>query len=321
MRKSLLVFFLLSWFCTASLHAQTLPHTTDSIRQAHKAFEALSMQRDASWRHRISKLERYYQDHFSAYLRSPESMRAMPVDDVRLVYETARAVAFYSGKAAYADDALVALNALRARHAENKADLQHLYRTYISTRQFTNARQLAQQHPSLDVKPLPTIDDHVMDNPDARPTVLTVSAETGHVDHVVAPPLQDTQIVVIAHPLCHFTRDAVRDLVRHPTLWKLLTQHAVWIAPQDGNVEFDAFQHWNKAIPAAHISIAYQQSDWTMIDYWGTPTFFFLKHGKVVDRVTGWPKEGRVDALLAGMRAIGLDVAGIGLMPATAASK
>ena len=43
-----------------------------------------------------------------------------------------------------------------------------------------------------------------------------------------------------------------------------------------------------------------------MIDYWGTPTFYFLQNGVVRAKVTGWPKEGRRAELLAALRQVGL---------------
>ena len=37
--------------------------------------------------------------------------------------------------------------------------------------------------------------------------------------------------------------------------------------------------------------------DWPQFDSWATPVFYFMREGRVVATVTGWPKEGRAREL------------------------
>jgi hypothetical protein len=61
------------------------------------------------------------------------------------------------------------------------------------------------------------------------------------------------------------------------------------------------FQRWNHEHPAMQHTIAYRNDEWPMIDWWGTPTFYFIKDGAVIAKFVGWPKEGRRAELLTAL--------------------
>jgi hypothetical protein len=54
------------------------------------------------------------------------------------------------------------------------------------------------------------------------------------------------------------------------------------------------------------MTIAYAGDDWPEVRIWQTPTFIFLKDGKVTGKVIGWPKEGNSEALRREMLKLGL---------------
>lgn len=116
------------------------------------------------------------------------------------------------------------------------------------------------------------------------------------------------RVVVVSHPLCPFTRQAMREIDASPQLKGLMRKYSRWIAPPDRNMDFTPFADWNGSHPEAPISIAYGYSAWPELDEWGTPTFYFFKDGTLVDTVVGWPRGGRMGALKAGLAKIGLAI-------------
>lgn len=51
---------------------------------------------------------------------------------------------------------------------------------------------------------------------------------------------------------------------------------------------------------------AYDLGEWPMIDDWATPIFYFLRDGRLVAKVIGWPRGGRVAGLETAIRDVGL---------------
>jgi hypothetical protein len=95
-------------------------------------------------------------------------------------------------------------------------------------------------------------------------------------------------IVVIGHPQCHFSRDAVAAIEADPRLTAIFARHARWLMPQDGRMQPRRVAAWNATHPLARMSYIYRQRDWTVIDTWSTPTFYFFRNGRQVGKLIGW---------------------------------
>jgi hypothetical protein len=114
------------------------------------------------------------------------------------------------------------------------------------------------------------------------------------------------QVVIVSHPLCHFSQAAVQDIQADPVLDKVFREHAKWLVPQDAHLYFDIMQRWNREHPGREVTMTVRREEWPMIDSWSTPTFYFLENGVVSAKVEGWPKGGRRPELLAALRQVGL---------------
>jgi len=57
---------------------------------------------------------------------------------------------------------------------------------------------------------------------------------------------------------------------------------------------------WNVAHPLARMDYIYRQGDWTAIDTWSTPTFYFFRNGKPVGKLSGWAPGGEGERALRG---------------------
>ena len=190
----------------------------------------------------------------------------------------------------------------RRRHAE-RPDYYLLFASLIKARQFDRATALSQQHASMDLGHVPTI--ATGENKEATGPYVLESSDRADMLMLKRVSLNETaMIVVVAHPLCHFSQNAARAISANPRWAALFQKHSLWLMPQDEALNIGQMRRWQNEHPDQPLAMAFNQSDWTELDDWSTPIFYFLKHGSVVYKVTGWPPtEGD---LATGLRAIGL---------------
>jgi hypothetical protein len=223
--------------------------------------------------------------------------------DLALLYDGAYREAFYVHDAGTIRDMAKFLDAMQERGIAAEDHYRNMYDTFAGARMFAGARALAKQHPVPDLEATPELRE--ADLAPGQPTELAVDPNA-RVLLRRSVDLQPAQVVVVSHPQCHFSHNAMRDIEADPVLREAFLKHAKWLAPQHDNLEFDAIQRWNREHPEMEHAIAYRDDEWPMIDSWGTPTFYFFKDGAVRAKVEGWPKEGSRTELLAALRQVGL---------------
>lgn len=257
---------------------------------------------------RLPAFERSYAQWF-APLQNQRSLERIADDDIAMLYEAAETATFYSNANKYLRDMALDLGLLQDR---NKATIKYngqMFRTLVRMRLFPQARAFHILHPKMRVKAIPAVHDDV-DDTIHGPTVLKVNPDQAILTRQPAKLDRNAQIVVVTHPLCHFAQHGMHDLSHDPQLLRVLKQHAIWLAPQDGRLYFKAFQQWNREHPDEQIVMAWKASEWPKINKsitsWATPTFYFFKDGRLVTKVVGWPKQGNLKALTAAARKIGL---------------
>lgn len=213
--------------------------------------------------------------------------------------------AFYSADPRHVADMTMDFAELERRGDATDAEAADMFEMLIAARDVDAAKDFATRHPKVLQEPLPDFHEasHLTEK---APTEWIVSNDRRELLRQTVDLDQPAEILVIGHPMCHFSQDAARDIQSDPVLHDMLRTHGKWLSPPDGKLNFTVFQQWNHEHPDQTMSIAYRMSEWPLVDYWGTPTFYFLREGKVVDKVTGWPKEGNREALIAGARKIGL---------------
>ncbi|WP_215407775.1 hypothetical protein [Janthinobacterium sp. JC611] len=113
-------------------------------------------------------------------------------------------------------------------------------------------------------------------------------------------------VVIVGSPFCHFSMNAMRVIMGDGGVAEKNSGKIRWIAPQDRSNNISALRNWNKLHPETPLSIVYRADDWPQLPSWETPNFYFFNNGVLVDSFAGWPKEGRIDRFLEGLRAVGL---------------
>jgi hypothetical protein len=241
-----------------------------------------------------------YDEQFSA---SSNVLDQLHDSDLDLVFRAAQAAAFYTRDARHIRDMQSAIDELETRGLASRRHYMRAQETFIKARRIGEALELSRRHPD-DVEAVPVLREAAGIEP-GQPT-----------EWVVAPArpellrrgvdLRATQVLVVSHPRCHFSRAAMHDIEADPTLRQVFDAHARWLAPHDGSFSLDAIQRWNGEHPSQTIALAFRREEWPMIDSWETPTFYFLDDGVVVAKVQGWPRGGRRDELLTALRRVGL---------------
>ena len=222
-------------------------------------------------------------------------------------FRAAYVAIFYTAKTGVADIEPV-FAALNARNAATALHYQQLFESLVRTRQLEKARALQSTAEPLSIEweTLPEERDHSAGIAERR--YWDVADDKLQLDRYHWPESSGPLVVVVAHPLCHFSRDASAAIAADPQLTALFANRSLWLAPQDGNLDLEVVQSWNQRHRLFRQRIVYVERDWPDINDWATPNFYFFRDGKLVQTVSGWPKEGRRGELLAAAKASGIDL-------------
>jgi len=180
-----------------------------------------------------------------------------------------------------------------------------IYRVYLLTRHFEQARQVRAAHEDIIFSSLPSFRESSALNQET-PTAWSVDFEKSEFyRHNVI--LTGSRVFVVSHPSCHFTWNALTALKADPALSSVLFgARTSWLLPQSNDLGMGAIRVLNDSFPGIDAKVVVYQSEWASFDSWATPTFYFLKDGLLVAKVVGWPEEGNRKAVLAGLQKIGL---------------
>jgi hypothetical protein len=114
------------------------------------------------------------------------------------------------------------------------------------------------------------------------------------------------QVVVVSSPGCHFSRDAAMAISKDGRLAELMKRTSIWIVPQETVSNFRSIAQWNETYPSLPMEAVFHQSEWSLIPSWQTPGFYFLKNGKIVATVIGWPGAKQIAKLNAAFAELGM---------------
>lgn len=254
---------------------------------------------------RANAIGKLYAELFPAATFGAEALKQRSDDDLRYLFRSAYLTNFYTADPHVVHDMTRAFAQLQHRNIAKKFDYQQMYQALIGTRMLTDAGGFYAQYHAMGLDALPTFRE-APGIEAGEPTEWVVSQTAPELLRQPFVFAESSQVLVIGHPLCHFTQNAVRDIFADPQLGPVFAKHAHWLAPQDQHLKVELFQQWNRDHPKAPMAIAYKQSEWPMLGMWATPTFYFFRNGSLIARVVGWPKEGRRDALRSALRQIGL---------------
>lgn len=231
---------------------------------------------------------------------TPEQLRAMSDVELTAHSEAIESAAFYSRKVANLTPLALVLDEFTRRSKATFKMQEYFYGMLIATRQFDRAAKFKLANPTLALPAFPSIQANLNVKIGA-PSEWVVHPTKQEITQQAVDLGGAWKMVVIAHPNCHFCPNAARDIFADPALKKRLTGHTKWVTPQDLDLKVEALQDWNNKFPEAQISFVHVAADWPLPSFSSTPTFYFLKDGKLVTKFSGWPKEGFKAELIAAL--------------------
>jgi len=267
------------------------------------AADASAPARAAELRQRIARwqMQELGSDEFNAQLRTAfaglrlqhdaaAASASTPVAELTGLFDALNDLSFYTrDPAAVMQLERIAL-LLHTRGAMNGARAATVSGAVVGQRRFDDARRWQRVFPSQSHPALPTLAHYAAVPP--RQSAWRVEAGGDEIRQVALQPASGVEIVMIAHPLCGFSRSAFASIDSDPELAALLRRRLTILTPQDRNIDAAVIGEWNvRRTDWPHL-IVHAQSEWPQLQHWDTPTFYVLRDGQLLSRVEGWPRDG-----------------------------
>ncbi|MFC7520177.1 hypothetical protein ACFQS6_08190 [Xanthomonas populi] len=270
------VFLLVTWVCRAQGPAEPL---NDAYRRLVELDDAtLSLPRNE----RLQRLADAYDTGFAPAVNASHLID-VSAEDLEILSQASQRLAYYTKDERYLHDMIKVMDAYGSSAGPDAVKRYH--QTLLQFRRFAEAKRLALHHPDLAFEPVP---DVVRAASAVRPNAYAIDQDKRRLREIQVPLRGDTLVVVVL-PHCRFSVRAMDDLRHHPLLRGVTL---VWLAPVGLRLDYELFETWNKTHTDQSIVLARHTADWSMIDSWGTPTFYLIHDGKVVANFSGWPQEG-----------------------------
>jgi hypothetical protein len=220
-------------------------------------------------------------------------------EDLTECYTAVYRAAYYSFQARYVSEMQAVLTELDQREKSTGTDYARMSRMLVATRRFDEANRMIRKHHITTVEQVPAVTD--ISN-GASPTRLVLDTTMHALSRQAVELDPNGEVVIVAHPKCHFSKNATVAIENDPDLASELLPHSIWISPQGSEFNWSDFVTWDHDHPAEQISPAFAQKEWPAIKWWSTPAFYFFRKGKLVTVIRGWPKGGRKAQLTAAIR-------------------
>ena len=278
------------------------PSGVEAAYDSFDRFQQSTVQSDLLTRIAGSRIDERYRVLFSPYQRGA-ALATLAPNDVTLLFRAAGDDFVYSVSAAALADMQLDLAELHRRGIARKDQDEKVFAALIESRLFDKARAFATLHRLASAGAVPYVVDKVAHN---GPTTLLVRDGGKKLERKPVDLAKGGLIVVIASPLCHFCQRAIGSIESDRSLRPLIRDRALWLVPPDQSTPFAVVAAWNRLHPHEQMEYAYRREEWPMVERWETPVFYFLKNGRVVSIVTGWPRAGRKADIRRSLRLAGL---------------
>ncbi|NOT88995.1 MAG: hypothetical protein HOP03_12545 [Lysobacter sp.] len=251
---------------------------------------------------RREAIERRFTAYFSGSY-AKDTLAHMDDNDLKDLFRAAQLHAFHSPDPRALDDLRAAYLELTARGAKVRFHALSLHRAFLWHRRFEDAAALDAEAdlemPSFEARRLPPEDNSLQ-------SIWMVDKDGLGIDQHSLGIDELPHIVMITQPHCGFSQRAMAAIARNPDAAALFGRDALILIPPKINFDIAAVHRWNTAQPKLPMVFANRENEWPEFTHWETPVFYFLRDGKVTDRVVGWPNDERIGDLLRIARKRGL---------------
>jgi len=278
--KILILSFTLCFFLT--LDAKDFNSALKQIKQISSSAE------------KIQAFNFFYKKTLSPYIKGIDKEK-IDAKNLTKILSDIELVAFYTKNRRVVNDYLALFNVLKTKKLAKSSHYQTAYNLLIMCRMLDEAQMFYQKYKKFELLPLPKIKKLK-----SNTGVFFYSIDTEQENTFIQESFvlsNKTQIIVVAHPNCHFCQRAANEIEKNKNLLSFFLNNSLWITPVDSTFEYDILFKWNNLYPSMELHYTHHEDDFPMLELRSTPIFYFLKNKKVIDKITGWPKEGRLEML------------------------
>jgi hypothetical protein len=246
----------------------------------------------------LEKADRFIDADFSS-----AKLRTYPPETLELLLKSLDAASFYSyGAPRYVSLQGKVFDEAAKRHVETPDDIQKMFQNYLSARMFDKAGSLRLRFPDANLWRVP----EVVDSSDKRQLyeVYDISNDSRTATVIHLPIEVGARIVIAAKGGCPVTSRALRTIEKDKDMLRTLQSNGMVVTM---NFEPGGVAYFNSTMTAARLYVAHELEDWPGMDFSMSPTFYFLKNGKIVHQFVGWgPNDESLRDFNKGLAMIGL---------------
>jgi hypothetical protein len=292
------------FFFWAALFIPALGAAQELVAQANAfvLFEQSIVKEQLSSRERAKTIAQAFVDF--GFEQAAANRADLSTEDVYRLFAAQFLAISYTNDGAHLRSMEKSFSELARRDKVERKHVRMLHEQFIKMRRFNQASALADKFPKFNLI-VPAAIESKSGFTKGTKAIWIIDKTERRLKREPVQFAKDWELIVISHPLCHFSTRSLDDIKRDAMIVKMLKGHLKLISPQDGQIDIDMFLEWNMQNPAFPIHLVDQQAAFTGFDEWATPTFYFMKAGKVVYKFSGWPKDGNRDRLEEGMRNVG----------------
>jgi hypothetical protein len=182
--------------------------------------------------------------------------------------------------------------------------LEMLHSAYIRSRSIQEAKQLESEYPDLN---LPKTYSLLVKRQADRSYLELNNEEQSLVSHGFEFK-KGGYVIVISSPVCSPSKRFLKWLrtSENSKLQKIFESNALFITPTDSSFYIEQMREENLKNAPLKLNYAFNKEEWPEIQLWATPTLYFFYDGKLLGQLVGWPKEGRNEELVDGLKKVKL---------------
>lgn len=253
---------------------------------------------------RAQLIAKNYELQFSGR-NNTKNLNKIDDNDLKLLFYAADITSFYTFDPKFIEKMEYYFSELLRRKIAPIKYYYDIYASLVANREFSKAERFARRYPKIKFHSLPKVVDR-FNGEKSEHTGLFFSEGERILARKVVPIEKGPKIIMIAHPSCHYSKNAMEAIRSNKKMKIIFNRYATILAPADREVDFSIFRVWNKSNPDMAMALAYKRHEWSMFDSWETPTFYFMKDGLVIDKIIGWPDDSKVNDLLEASKNINI---------------
>lgn len=158
----------------------------------------------------------------------------------------------------------------------------------IASRQFDEARAYAGRA-DLEVEYLPPVETAGSGAKGSYP-ILRVDAARSLLRRENVDVGDELHVFVVSFIGCAYSRRAADAIENHEALRRFMRERSTWVT-LPGRLHFNDVLAWNRRHPSTGFAYIDGMESWSFVDDWETPTFYFVRQGRVVAKLSGWPDD------------------------------